>query len=395
MKIEKKLKIAIVGAGPAGSFSAYLLKSLGHEVHLFEQKTELRRRVCGEYLCPMGVDIIKKHGLKNELLLDFKSLDGMVLNDVKNERVIKAHFPKLLHTSMGASINRKIFDERLLNLATKNHVQYHPNHKLLKIQTLSNGYKLFFDNGQENSVNEGLDFDFLVAADGRNSHIARLLKHSPKVNSDRVALHAYLPRKTERGLRLGEMHIFKDGSYCGLNPVSDDEVNFSIVCDSSEISNKTLIVEFMNKKIQESKRLSEMFDPITNIEQVKTSSPLSHKNNFIAGKNLAYVGDASGFIDPLTGEGIANALLSADLLYTSMVEHADLKDALSSYKTNKKKVQFQKYILNTLFQFVIRKPILVSLISSFLQNSEKRANTFIGIIGNIFTPVEGAMRLLK
>lgn len=395
VKKTKTIKIAIVGAGPAGSFSAYLLKSLGHEVHLFEQKTELKRRVCGEYLCPMGVNILKKHGLAKPLLLDFKSLNGMVLNDVKNDRVIKTYFPIVTNSSMGASINRKVFDDRLLTLAKQNQVLYHPNHKLLKIQTLANGYKLFFDNGEKNALDVGIDFDFLVAADGRNSHIARLLKHSPKVNSERVALHAYLPRKKERGLRLGEMHIFKDGSYCGLNPVNDDEVNFSIVCDSKEVSNKAQIVDFMNKKIRESKRLNEMFDPITNPDQIKTSSPLTHKNFFIAGKNLAYVGDAAGFIDPLTGEGIANALLSADLLYSSLVEHNELSLALAHYKQTKKKANLQKYILNTVFQYVIRKPILVSLISGFLQKNENRANTFIGIIGNIFTPIEGAMRLLK
>lgn len=391
----KKLKIAIIGAGPAGSFSAYLLSTLGHEVHLFEQKAELKRRVCGEYLCPMGVDLIRKHGLKNVLLKGFMQLDGMVLNDVKANRVIKAYFPKLVHSSSGVSVNRKIFDENLLKLATTNRVSYHPNHRLMKLQKLKNGYSLFFAKGDDDSHLPALDFDFLIAADGRNSHVARLLKHSPKVDSTRVALHTYLPRKTELGLRLGEMHIFSDGSYCGLNPISDDEVNFSIVCDAREISNKTKILDFMNSKIHESQRLSTMFDPITNLEDVKTSSPLTHKNYYVAGENLAYVGDASGFIDPLTGEGIANALLSADLLYASMIESRTLEEALCNYKKEKKKVQFQKYILNTIFQFVIRKPFLVSIVSTFLQTSEKRANTFIGIIGNIFTPVEGVLKLIK
>ena len=391
----KRLKIAIIGAGPAGNFTAYLLASLGHEVHLFEQKTELKRRVCGEYLSPMGVDIIKKHGLKNEILSNFKPLNGMILNDVKNNRVIKAHFPQFIHSSLGASVNRQVFDENILKLALKNNVQYHPNHRLLKLNKKQNGYQLFFDNGDNDSLTKGFDCDFLIAADGRNSHIARLLKHSPKVNSERVALHVYLPRKSEHGSRFGEMHIYKDGSYCGLNPISDEEVNFSIVCDSSEISNKANIIDFMNKKILESDRLSTMFDPIAKETKVKTSSPLSHKNSFIAGENLAYVGDASGFIDPLTGEGITNALLSADLLYNAMVEYDDLSRALTNYKIMKIKVHFQKKILNTIFQYVIRTPQLVTLISSFLQKNKKRADIFIGIIGNIFTPIEGAFRLIK
>lgn len=392
----KKLKIAIIGAGPAGSFSAYLLATLGHEVHLFEKKPQLNRRVCGEYLCPMGVDIINKHGLRNIILKDFLNLNGMVLNDVKINRVIKAYFPKLFHSSVGVSVNRKIFDERILQLAMSKNIFYHPDHQLLKLKrTQNSGYLLEFEQNSEASQNLNFSCDFLVAADGRNSLIARLLKHSPKANCDRIALHTYMPRKIERGVRLGEMHIFNDGSYCGLNPISDDEVNFSIVCDASLLEKKTHILDYINKKIQESDRLQSMFDPITNLDTIKTSSPLTHKNNFIAGDNLAYVGDAAGFIDPLTGEGMANALLSADILYTAMCVHSELHHALKDYKHIKRKSQFQKYILNTCFQFIIKKPKLVSILSSFLAKNEKRANIFIGIIGNIFTPLEGALKLLK
>ncbi len=393
----KKLKIAIIGAGPSGTFSAYLLSSLGHEIHLFEKKSALTRRVCGEYLCPMGVDILKYHGVKKQVLKDFLNLNGMILNDVKNNRVIKALFPQIFHSSLGISVNRKIFDERLLQLALERNVNYYSGHQLLKINTTKNGYALEFEQTQKNNKNSKFDFecDFLIAADGRNSYVARLLKHSSKINLDRIALHTYLPRKNEIGLRLGEMHIFKDGSYCGLNPINDDEVNFSIVCDSKNVENKNLILEYMNAKINESDRLKLLFEPITKIENIKTSSPLTHKNSFIAGGNLAYVGDAAGFIDPLTGEGIYNALLSANLLYNALVNHDDLNASLKDYKYNKRKIQFQKYILNTAFQFIIKKPYLVSFISKYLAKNENRANTFIGIIGNIFTPLEGAIKLLK
>lgn len=392
----KRLKIAIIGSGPAGAFSAYLLSSLGHEITIFEQKSSIKRKVCGEYLCPMGVEVLKKHGLDKLVLNGFQTLNGMVLVDVKNQEVIKAHFPKLSTHSMGVSVNRQRFDQALLDLALNNGVKVQFDHRLLHLENKKNQWNLEFETSNElGSKIFTQAFDFLIAADGRNSHISKTLHHSPKSNTDRMAIHCYLPRKSDHGLRLGEMHIFEDGSYCGLNPVADDQVNFSIVIDSHIIKNKNQLIPEMNKRIQQSQRLSKLFDLIPEGIEVKTSMPLSHKNSYVAGKQLAYVGDASGFIDPLTGEGMANALLSADLLYQAMVENENLSTALQEYRSNRISILRQKYVLNTIFQTVIRKPMLVTLMANFLKTNQNRANIFIGIIGNIFTPIEGFFKFFQ
>ncbi len=388
MRTKNKFKIAIIGAGPAGSATAFLLKTLGHEVVLFEQKNEIKRRVCGEYLCPMGVDLLKKHGFIKLSQTDFLPLKGMILSDVKNQTVIKASFPTFSSTSLGLSLNRQKFDQALIDLCLSHGVEVHFGYKLIELNHMKKLWKLKFENNKE------FEFDFLIAADGRNSHIGRLLGHAPKVDSSRIALHAYLPRKTDHGVRFGEMHIFSDGSYCGLNPIQDHEVNFSIVLDSNEVKAKKDLVKIINERISRSDRLKNLFDFISPETEIKTSSPLSHKNPFIAGNNIAYVGDASGFVDPLTGEGIANALLSADLLYYAMLENESLAKALKVYRQNKIQAHRQKLVLNTIFQFVIRKPVLVTLLAKFLKEKEERANIFIGIIGNIFTPIEGILRFI-
>lgn len=392
-----RLKIAIIGSGPAGAFSAYLLSSLGHEITIYEQKNSIKRKVCGEYLCPMGVEVLKKHGLDKRVLNNFHPLNGMILVDVKNQEVIQAHFPKLSTHSMGSSVNRQHFDQSLLDLATANGVVTKFNHRLLHLENKNKKWNLEFEtnNNDNGSTVFTESFDFLIAADGRNSHIAKSLHHSPKVNTDRMAIHCYLPRKIDHGLRLGEMHIFEDGSYCGLNPVQDDQVNFSIVLDSKTIKNKNQLIPEMNKRIQQSKRLSQLFNLIDEDTEVKTSMPLSHKNSLIAGDQLAYVGDAAGFIDPLTGEGMANALLSADLLYQAFIENDQLENVLKEYRSARISVTRQKYVLNTIFQTVIRKPILVTLVANFLKANQNRANVFIGIIGNIFTPVEGFFKFFQ
>jgi flavin-dependent dehydrogenase len=190
------------------------------------------------------------------------------------------------------------------------------------------------------------------------------------------------------------MHFFSDGSYCGINPISDLEVNLSIVLDKSEIQENKNLIELMNIRIKNSKTLSAMFRPIDKHVEIKTSAPLKHVNHFIAGENLAYVGDAAGFIDPLTGEGIANALLSADLLYESLKSSSELSTALTKYKLAQVSALKQKNILNKFFQWVIKTPWAVSFLHWFLKDNQKRCDIFIGVVGNIYTPLHGLKKIL-
>lgn len=391
MKLKNtKLSIGIVGSGPAGAMAAHLLAQRGHRVEILERKAQPERKVCGEYLCPKGVELLEDLGLDQELCRGFSPLHGMVLVSPENDS-IPSYFPRPTQREKGLSLNRQVFDQRLLDLALKSGAVLHTNTTVTEVafDPKLNQWKVF-------AHEEQFTYDLLIAADGRQSKIGHLLGHIKNINTKRVALHCYLPRKTERGLRLGEMHIFGDGSYCGLDPISDSEVNFSIVCDAKLLKSKKPVA-IINETIQKSKRLSEMFDLIAdeNQTEIKIVSSLKNTNRFIAGGRLAYVGDSAGFIDPLTGEGIYNALLSSCLLAKELDKNDSLEISLSNYKSAKKRLSFQKNLLNHFFQFLIKNPLLISVVTSYLKKSPGKANEFIGIIGNINNPIKGFIKMLK
>lgn len=385
---NKKLSVGIVGAGPAGAMLAYLLAKKGHDVQILERKHEVERKVCGEYLCPKGVELLGDLNLLDKLCSGFEPLNGMVLVSPK-DLVIPTYFPQSIKNEKGLSLNRQIFDSKLLKLALDNGAI------LLADKTVIHAFQKPDGKWSVLANEEYYEFDLLVAADGRQSNIGRILGHVKDINTNRVALHCYLPRKIARGVRLGEMHIFENGSYCGLDPINDDEVNFSIVCDSKRLK-KEKPRSIINDTIKNSKRLSEMFNLVGDEgkTEIRIVSCLKNNNHFIAGNNLAYVGDSSGFIDPLTGEGIYNAVLASKLLASSLEENNNLKSALEAYKKEKKKLSFQKNTLNLFFQFLIRRPFLVNLTANFLKRSPARANQFIGIIGNIHGPIKGLVKML-
>lgn len=398
MSVQKynffKQTIAIVGAGPAGSLAALKLKERGfNNVTLIERKRNVERKVCGEYLCPKGVELLDTLGLLGELCFDFNSLNGMVLCSPEND-VIPSYFPTPKNNEKGLSLNRQVFDQRLLSKAVASGVTFLNDKTLVNLVKKNQGYTLHF---QDEST---LDSDVLIAADGRQSKIGHLLGHIKEINTKRAAVHCYLPRKSQRGLRLGEMHILNYESYCGLDPINDDEVNFSIVCNSERLKHESPR-QIINKAITSSKRLSECFSPIEESmdKEIKIVTTLRNNNTHVAGNAMAYVGDAAGFIDPLTGEGIYNALLSSQLLVESLCLSAEtdhnLEKALNRYKSKKWKVTLEKKILNHFFQLLITKPILVKWTVQFLKTSKSRADIFIGIIGNIYNPLTGLLKMLK
>lgn len=383
---DSNFSIGIVGAGPAGTLCAYLLASKGVSVTLFDRAPHLKRKVCGEYLCPKGIELLAQLNILDLSCQGFEELQGMVLVS-PNNIVVATDFPQPVKKEYGLSINRHVFDQRLLNLAIKNGACYKPNWILNSLeQTADQKWKI--NNGESEEV-----FDLLIAADGRQSKIGHFLGHIHELNTKRAALHCFLPRNKFLGQRRGEMHIFADGSYCGLNPISDQEVNFSVVIDS-EILKHQKPEEIIEHKIHSSLRLSQQFE-LKNSEKIKINKVtcLKNKNFFIAGSNLAYVGDAAGFIDPLTGEGIYNALLSSKLLVDCLLKEKNISTALLQYKNQKNRIRLQKEILNQFFQFLIKHPFLVNVVAKFLSGRKARGDFFIGIIGNIYDPFRGLLKM--
>lgn len=385
---HNNLSVGIVGAGPSGALLGHLLSRQGHKVFLFERKQTTERKVCGEYLCPKGVELLEELNLFHSLCGEFLPLHGMVLVSPENVAV-PAFFPRPQGHERGLSVNRKIFDQNLLDQAISSGVEFFNDVTVTKVQRTEDGY------WKVKAGDAEFVFDLLIAADGRQSKIAHSLGHIKEINTRRAAIHCFLPRKTEIGNRMGEMHIFSNQSYCGLDPVKDDEVNFSIVCDSERLK-KEKPVQIINETINRSPRLSSMFELVDDRKtEIKIVTCLKNENSYVAGKGLAYVGDAAGFIDPLTGEGIYNALLSSVLLADSLEKHQSLEMALSFYKKKKRKLSFQKRLLNQFFQFLIKRPALVSLTAWYLKKSQSKADNFIGIIGNIHSPVSGIWKMLK
>ncbi len=320
-------EIIIAGAGPAGALTAALLAARGRDVLLLDKSSFPRHKACGNAL-PAGVsDILVEAGLRDQVEEAF--LRGEFY-PVERARLVSPRGHHLV-TSLSKSkrgyspcvSNRYFFDHLLQQYALRAGALF----KQLKVEKpeIENGHVTGVQvSGKEYSgqIRAGI----VVDAEGVNSALGRVLRgtnrHLPAHRA--VAARAYIEdiRLTPREV---EFYLYKDilPGYAWIFPCGENRANIGLgmrldYYRRSGVNLKDMLMGFMGLPAIE-KRL---------VNCGKVSSIASWPLNFGSQKNLQYafngallVGDAAGFINPLTGGGIHASLVSA-LLAAQVIDEA-------------------------------------------------------------------------
>ena len=182
-----------------------------------------------------------------------------------------------------------------------------------------------------------IEAGLVVGADGIRSVVARSLGAvRPTWLGDRVGLtfHVADPRPDEP--RDARMILIRDG-YVGLAPVPGGRVNVGIVLAGRRAA------ELMQSGPQETVRAvlagipPAADDPVEwpaaqPRDPIKGAAPIGHRVANRHGPRWLLVGDAAGFLDPFTGEGLHRALVSARLAAAAIDRHlGGDPDALPAY----------------------------------------------------------------
>jgi 2-polyprenyl-6-methoxyphenol hydroxylase-like FAD-dependent oxidoreductase len=383
-----KRDLLILGGGPAGGMTALLAARAGMSVELCEAHATLPARVCGMYLCPAGVGMLQRLGIRERVGGNARKLHGMVLVAPNLHRLV-THFP--LEGDVpdhGLALERPSLDAAFLDLAREAGASIRMGTRPEHIERCENGWRAMIPG------DEAIHARVLVGADGRKSSTARMLGLSLPARRSRTAIHIDLPALGEAPA-LGQMHVFDDGAYVGLNPVTPDRVNFSLVCDPGALRGIT-VVDFVNDHLARSPHLSDLLQPLPVGTKPGVTFPTSARVRCASTHDAALVGDASGYTDPLTGEGIYGAMWTAEALFSALeTSWPDIPSALARYAAVRQRQQRAKTGLCELFQLFIRRPLLANSVHWLLSRRQSVADSFIGIVGNTYSPARGLSRILQ
>ncbi|NNC95366.1 MAG: NAD(P)/FAD-dependent oxidoreductase [Chitinophagales bacterium] len=392
-----KAKICIIGAGPAGSTLALFLAKKGIPSTLIDKATFPRDKICGDALSGKVVQQFKRLG--TEIHSDFVKQQfllgswGVTFGSPKQE-TIEIPFKKngtTLKNAPGFIAKRIDFDNYLVeNCKSNDLIDVRESFWITDWKREGGGWRVFGKNSAD------LYCDLIVAADGAHSAFAKKeagIEVDAKHHS--VGLRAYVSGVEGFNDQNYIELLFLKGllpGYFWLFPMKNGLSNVGLGIRSDVIkSKKHNLKKLFFEIVERDSVLKKRFTNAKIMGDVKLFPlPLGSVKRKIHGDGYILLGDAAAIIDPFTGEGIGNAMVSAeiaaDTIEDLVEENVFSEGRLKNYEDNLYKKIGQELSLSyrmqrlanypTLFNFIIgkakRNPALRDLISCMFDDLDLR-----------------------
>jgi menaquinone-9 beta-reductase len=284
-----RVDVAIVGGGPAGASCAVFCAQAGLRTVVLERETFPREKVCGDCLNPACWPVLRRLEVAESIRrLPHGRLDFVEFIGIGGTRV-SIKLPA--NENAEIAVKRSLIDQVLLQRAAAAGALIQEKALVTRVDRIASGdWKI-------DIVRDKITAAFLIAADGRNSSVARLRGLLPASRRDRVAMQTHIPLPPGFGNAV-VLQFLKQG-YSGQAPVNDDELNLCLVG--------------LGRDVDTLKAWAATKFRIPVSHPWRTISPLTRPPLRPAHGNLLFIGDAARVVEPFTGEGIYYALHSGRL----------------------------------------------------------------------------------
>jgi len=379
--------VVVIGGGPAGCAMALDLNRRGYEVALCDQAKFPRDKVCGEFISPGADPILTQLGVLGSIeALAPKRLKGVAISSYESAE-LGIDYPVLTETGLrptSLSVPRYQLDALFIEQVQKAGVKVFQQYKVTDF-IFDDGCVAGVKGWDETKTSFSLNSKLVVDAGGRNAVSLRKfsLKREPKGNA-KIAFSAHW-----QGVRLPEdycyMHISRPG-YTGISSVGNGRANVVLVVEGSALAGESPET-FYHRVLMQNSRRSKMLADGERVEPVRSVESLAFAVKPVPCGGLVLVGDATGFIDPFTGEGIYLSLRSSQL--ASEVIHGGFQNSnfsrnfLSVYDERRKQEFGGKFLLSRVLQKLIYNRIFCNRVMKSLSANRALAETLVGVIGDI------------
>ena len=285
--------VAIVGAGPAGSALAIALGRAGVRVLLLDRARFPRDKPCGEGLMPAGVAVLEEIGVP---LASFPTLDGVTYR-VPRAGSARGEF---VNEIKGRGVRRLIFDQIMATRA-----QSTPDVDA-RYGCEVTGLELRADLAVVKTAGGDVGCKYVIGADGIHSRVARWMSWSRAPRSRRYALIGHVDAPGHGVDRV--IVTIAPGSEVYSAPTGPDELLVAV------LGSKTALRDG-GEPVREAyaRHVSAAHPELTVAADVSIhgAGPFWVRPSTVADGRVFLIGDAAGFLDPLTGDGMSDALAAA------------------------------------------------------------------------------------
>jgi geranylgeranyl reductase family protein len=326
---SKMWDVAIVGSGPAGASCAAFCAAAGLRTLVLERANFPREKVCGDCLNPICWPVLERLGVAAEVRATPHGKLSRVEFIGSSGRCVTALLPSGANAEI--ALRRSVFDQILLRRTRSLGVEVREGETLLSARR-NEHWQISTTQSKETAR-------ILVAADGRNSTVARLCHLMPSKGPDRVALQTHVPLPDGFGDRV-VLRLLREG-YSGQAPVGDGLLNLCLVSRPNDLSAV--------------KRWAEREFSIPTDHSWRTIAPLARAALPPSQPGLFLVGDTARVVEPFTGEGIYYALRSGEL-----AAEAIISENPHHYSTAHRKLYAGRLWINALARHAVEHPRLTT-----------------------------------
>ena len=363
--------VIIVGAGPAGSSAAAILGERGHSVLLMDKESFPRDKTCGDGVTYKALPALKRLGLDIKIKIESPfQTNGYTLVFRDNTKLVFEKPPT--NDALAYIISRHEFDNILLeNALSYPSVTFLSDTKVMGAIYADTKIKGVTIAGKESAFTA----DVIIDATGVNSILGQENK-DPK--SSALAVRGYYSNVADLNNTI-EVY-FSDNilpGYFWIFPTSLTTANigggtFQNIVEDKKINIKELLYDFVANHPIASKKLKNA-QLIGSLKGGKIPLAFGDFNWSRVRSNLILIGDAGGFVNPITAEGISYAIQTG--IFAGDTINAYLNDGKLNEETLKNfDVLWQKdfsnqYKMGDIFSEGIEQPLIQKYVMDSLLRS--------------------------